>query len=218
VVRFLQALVGYSRHDCATQLGRSQAGLQFLGLAAALVSSMVLFDSVQRVWTMLEDSASDKQLLPTPNQVKGLLASLESRCVCAKFMDLVLDWQRNTHDWSRNQGGITTSLDQTSYYPDPEGLAKLVSAFRQLKRIGSASITTIYIRTKSCTQWVSAFTEWCLGEQPSVLTQDGWQVIGSSIQVVITALTDVLDDSTPGFEVSVEHGVQGLDCLISSGI
>jgi hypothetical protein len=93
IVQFLQALVGYSKDDCATALSGSQGGLQFLGLASAILPTLGVFDGSKAVEMMLRDSALATQgdLIPTRAHLQALLGSLENRCVLAGFMELVLD-------------------------------------------------------------------------------------------------------------------------------
>jgi hypothetical protein len=219
VIHFLQTLVGYSRSDCATQLGQTQAGVQFLGLASALVSTMGLFRSAEGVWLMLETSARDKRLLPTSRQIKDLLASLESRCHFSGFMDSVLSWQSKLRDWEFGQREIPEIMERSSWYPTSDGLEKLVDAFRQLRRIGDTSVTRVSIRTTSCTPWVAAFTEWCLGQRPSIFMDDGRQIISEpNSAVVITTTTGMTEDEPPGFEVNVHYDMKGPKQLVNSGI
>ena len=148
VLSFLGATIGYSREDCASQLVRSLAGVQFIGLAAALVSSLSLFQGATVLAAMLQDSASDKTLLPPVRHIRGLLASLEHRCHRLGFADQVAGWQRLFD--SRSVGDqVTQNIfhNYPSFYSiDVPGclfLQKLVDAFRQLSRMGDASSITL---------------------------------------------------------------------------
>ncbi len=58
-IRFLKATVGFSRNDCATQLGNSAAGVRFLGLTAALVPSLGAFESARSLDLMLKRTTDD---------------------------------------------------------------------------------------------------------------------------------------------------------------
>ncbi|KAK4176965.1 hypothetical protein QBC36DRAFT_328093 [Triangularia setosa] len=80
VLGFLQVTIGYSTNDSTTYLGRSIAGLQFLGLACALLQAMDSFNSGLTVHAMLEESAADKTLAPTEKQIVDLVRSIEPRC------------------------------------------------------------------------------------------------------------------------------------------
>jgi hypothetical protein len=219
VIQFLHTLAGYSRDDCATHLGQTQAGLQFLGLASALVSTMGPFRSAEGVWLMLETTATDKRLLPTSRQINDLLESLEPRCHSSGFLDLALTWQSKLREWEFAQGEVPEVMERSSWYPRPDGLEKLIDAFRQLRRIGDTSVSRVSIRTTSCTPWVAAFTEWCVGQPPSIFMDDGRQVISEPDSVVIiTKMTGMTEDEPPGFEVSIYHDIKGSEMLINSGI
>ena len=156
-VRFIKAQIGYSTNDAATQLSRSLAGVQFLGLASALVSSMSTFEGANTLSIMLIGSASDKTLLPTPRQLKDLLGVMEHRFIRSGFADIWVGYQillssglkpsaNNDHDERPYE------LDGLTKIPASDGVSKLVEAFRQLNRLGDA--TSISIRATSCAPWV----------------------------------------------------------------
>lgn len=207
IVQFLKATIGYSRNDCTTQLSRSQAGVQFLALAAALIPTMPSFDASNAVRVMLEASATDKRLLPTTHQIKGLLTSLEPRCHTAGFVDDVIRWQSvlKLADVRETEAEIqySTSL------PTSEGLQQLVDGFRQLARVGETSVTKVSIRTSCCTPWAAAFTEWCLGVAPSVFMDDGRPIVQNPDSPVVITTMRELSEYLVGFEVAVHHGVKG---------
>lgn len=219
VVGFIQALVGYSPDDCASQLGKTQAGIQFLGLATALLSTMGLFESAERIGLMIKNSASDRRLLPKNSQVKQLLASIEPRCHRADFLNFALDWQRRLQDIGLLLGDSPSPLQNTSWYPTVDGLEQLVSAFRSLQRVGKPTVTKVSIQTTACTPWVAAFTVWCLGTRPSIYVDDGRNLVSEpQSQVIITTCTGVNTDSPVGFEVTVYDEIEGPKLLINSGI
>ena len=137
LVRFMSAQIGYSANDCATQLSRSLAGVQFLGLAAALVCSVGTFQGADALSVMLMTSASDKTLLPTARQLKDLLGVMEHRVNRSGFRDLWVGYQILIHGGlcafykskhcppgeSRKQ---TTRLRDFMHYPEPDGVSKLL--------------------------------------------------------------------------------------------
>lgn len=92
VLSFLHSTVGYSTNDCATQLGKNTAGLQFLALATALITTVGSSKSGIIIQEMLASTAKDKALLPTVRQVRDLLSSLEPRCYRAGIADDVVGW------------------------------------------------------------------------------------------------------------------------------
>ena len=72
VINFLSAVVGYSPTDCASELVRSLAGVQFLGLATSLVTTIGAFQGGNALDAMLTGSAANRTLLPTARQLKDL--------------------------------------------------------------------------------------------------------------------------------------------------
>ncbi|KAK8109181.1 hypothetical protein PG984_014982 [Apiospora sp. TS-2023a] len=192
------------------------AGVQFLALATSLLSTMSVFDSAERIWMMLQSSARDKLLLPRQQQVRDLLARLEPRCKLAHFMELAQYWQSTLRDWMRNNNVPVPPVQELSKFPAPEGLEKLVDSFRQLRRVGSTSITGVEINMRSaCTAWMAAFTHWCLDENPSISLEDGRQILDNPNSAVeITILAGLKEDGTT-FEVILHHKVDGPRQLVS---
>ena len=86
VIRFLGAYIGYSANDCATQLVKSVAGVQFLALAGPLVSSIELMTGANALEVLLERSAGDKTQVPSASQLQKLLRALEPRCVTLRHV------------------------------------------------------------------------------------------------------------------------------------
>ncbi|CAF9911630.1 hypothetical protein IMSHALPRED_010529 [Imshaugia aleurites] len=173
-VRFMTAQIGYSANDCATQLSRSFAGVQFLGLAAALVSSVGMFEGADALSAMLMASASDKTLLPTVRQLKDLLGAMEHRLNRSGFSDTWVGYQillseglGPYYEQSHDHKNMLTELMR---YPGADSISKLVEAFRELNRVGDA--TAITIQAAYCAPWVMAFTRWCLGIPPSTYLPD----------------------------------------------
>ena len=132
VITFLGATMGYSAGDCVSQLARSLAGIQFIGLAAVLIPSYSFFDGGMALAAMLQASASCPMLLPPARYLKDLLKSLEHRCVRMGFADLVLGWSQILCQ----QPEISETLSErerwraNEYIPDIDGLMKLVDALR----------------------------------------------------------------------------------------
>ena len=176
-VRFMRAQIGYSANDSATQLSRSLAGIQFLGLAAALTSSVDMFDGANALSEMLMDSASDKTLLPTTRQLKDLLVAMEHRLNRSGFADMWVGYQillsgglcalYGRECWGRERWVSADNQGDVMQIPKSDGISNLVKAFRQLNRLGDAAAITI--RATSCAPWLMAFTRWCLGIPPSTI-------------------------------------------------
>ncbi|KAK4196576.1 hypothetical protein QBC40DRAFT_351674 [Triangularia verruculosa] len=201
VLGFLQVTIGFSANDSISYLGRSLAGLQFLGLACTLVTVMDSFPSGVALHAMLEESAADKTLLPTEQQVIDLLKSIEPRCHKSGFAIDVLGWAH--------------LLKQSSWqeHPSKEAMVALVNAFRAISRIGESEVTHVVIETlPSVAPWTAAFTKWCLGIPPSIAHVDGTPGLeqpGSKVVITIT------DDRGPfAFKVTTHSSVGTLSELV----
>ena len=144
MLTFFGGVIGYSRHDCAAQLVRSQAGIQFIGLAAVLSETFGAFLGAQALAAALKATASDKTLLPTTRHLKDLLNSLEYRCVHMGFSNLVVGWHKMLHNSNFSLGYI----DLSEIHIGTDAVVKLVDAFRQLNRIGDTS--SLILRNRSC--------------------------------------------------------------------
>ena len=179
LVKFMSAQIGYSANDCATQLSQSLAGIQFLGLAAALVSSVGNFQGANALSVLLMASASDKTLVPTVRQLKDLLGALEHRVNRSGFTDIWVGYQNLLigslgafQEQSRLPSGKShREIMDFIAYPATEGIQKLVEAFRELDRLGN--VIAVTIDAFSCAPWVMAFTRWCLGIPPSTYLPNG---------------------------------------------
>ncbi|KAK4182496.1 hypothetical protein QBC35DRAFT_547489 [Podospora australis] len=91
LIKFALLKIGYVRDDCATYLGESSAGLKFLGLAAALVTTMpAVWDAENAVWEMTDSSAADPASTPSRQQIQDLLNSLAPRLTRSLFTETVI--------------------------------------------------------------------------------------------------------------------------------
>ena len=211
-VRFMSAQIGYSAKDSATQLSRSLAGVQFLGLAAALISSVDMFEGANALSAMLMASASDKTLLPTARQLKDLLVVMEHRVNRSGFTDIWVGYQlllfgglgaSHEQSYSKAHEKPQYGLADLAHAPRIDGISKLVDAFRQLDRLGDAIAITI--RTTSCAPWVMAFTRWCLGVPPSTILPDGKALLDQpNSRMILFTHHDV---NASGFEISVHTSI-----------
>jgi hypothetical protein len=192
-VRFLKAKVGFKKHDCAVQLGSNQAGLRFLALAAALVSSLTPFDCAEALMLMLETTTSDTRLLPSTRHLKDLMSALEPRCRLAGFADNVYGYATIINGASYARGIVTHG---TPYIPDSKGLAALVDACRQLQRVGDHEISSITIEASDCAAWVAAFCKWSLELPPSIQFPDGAPVV-TQPGAQLTIILDIAETTLP---------------------
>ncbi|KAF2962712.1 hypothetical protein GQX73_g10859 [Xylaria multiplex] len=185
-IRFIKAKVGFMRHDCAVQLGSNQAGLRFLALAAALISSIPAFHCADTLALMLESTTSDRRLLPTRRHLADLMSSLEARCRLSGFADIV-------YGYSCMIRGLCPSHPLTASIPDSEGVAALVDACRHLQRIGDHGVSSIVVEARECAAWVAAFSKWSLELQPSIYLADRTPIIvqpKSQFTIIIPSETD----------------------------
>ncbi|KAF5672510.1 hypothetical protein FHETE_3644 [Fusarium heterosporum] len=165
VLAFLKGSVGYSKNDCVSYLGKSQAGVQFLALASTLITSTDKFEAATSLHAMLVGTASDKTLVPTVRQVKDLLNSIEPRCHHSGFTDEVIGWHLLLARHPALQGYL---IENEPCIPNGQGLANMVDALRQLSRIGAADVTKLSVRTWESAAWTIAFIKWSLGYPPTI--------------------------------------------------
>ncbi|KAM0794979.1 hypothetical protein BDR22DRAFT_814340 [Usnea florida] len=220
LVKFMSAQIGYSANDCATQLSQSLAGVQFLGLAAALVSSVGIFQGANALSVLLMASASDKTLIPTVRQLKDLLWALEHRVNRSGFTDIWVGYQillirslgasHGQHDLP--SGRIHGEMIDFMTYPATEGISKLVEAFRELDRLGN--VIAITIHASSCAPWVMAFTRWCLGIPPFTYLPNGKALL-DQVDSRITLFTSQRSNSST-FEISIQRSVGSPAELVQS--
>ena len=211
-ISFIKAKVGFSRNDCATKLGKSTAGLRFLGLAAALVTSLGAFEGAKALELMLKRITNDATSLPTVRHLKEVLTSLEARSSRCGFTELFVTWQMLLRKEAlspplfpsqspRNPPSFGTT-------PSLEAIAGLVDVFCQVA-LGPATVIGATIKTGSAAPWVLAFAQWCV-EPPSVFLGDRAVVERpeSRIRVVLS------NDTNQPLEVSIHHQVKELTPLL----
>ncbi|KAI0426535.1 hypothetical protein F5Y09DRAFT_318568 [Xylaria sp. FL1042] len=194
-LRFLKVKVGFMKHDCAVQLGSNQAGLRFLALASALISSVSAWRCADALLLMLESTTSDKRLLPTTRHLADLMSSLEDRCRLSGFADEV-------YGYDSIIVGASTAKGYSNYrcahlVPQPEGLAALVDACRQLQRVGDNQLISVVVEVRQCAAWVAAFSKWSLELPPSIQFADGTPIIsqpGPQFTIIVSPEQDGLDD------------------------
>jgi len=224
-IRFLQGAVGFSQNDCATQLGKSAAGLRFLGLAAALVTSLGAFEGAKSLDLMLQSTTDDLTTVPSVRHSRDLLASLEARSHRCGFADSVVGWQILLQkavlpcifsEETRQRLGRNSlhSLEKVflESTPSPEAIAGLVDIFRQIARMGPATVLGATIRVGAAAPWVLAFAQWCV-EPPSLLVgaKEVLEQPRSRLRVVIS---EAADDIGKPFEVTIHHQLEDLTRLL----
>lgn len=148
VLKFLQGTVGYSPNDCASYFGTSQAGLQFLSFATALLQTMDTLESAKRIHHLLLDSASDKALVPTLLQVEDLMESLEPRCRLSRFVDQVFGWHRLLCSLVKAYDELGLIYHAVEA-PTPHVLKCIVDALREPCRVGDSGAVRVTFFTSS---------------------------------------------------------------------
>ncbi|KAJ6021299.1 hypothetical protein N7540_006803 [Penicillium herquei] len=192
-VSFLKSHVGFFKGDCASQLGKTLAGTQFLGLAAALVTTIGSFNGACALDIMLKDSATDKTLLPTVRHLNDLLVSLEARSYRCGFADSVLGWQILLEKEVLPRIASKEARQHLAHgslrAPSSKVIAGIVDAFRQVARMGSSAISGATIKIHEAAAWIIAFAQWSLEIPPSVYLEGAPDAIfeqrGSQVQIII---------------------------------
>lgn len=203
-VRFLKAMVGWYKLDSVTELASNHAGVRFLGLATAMMSSMEPLEAAQVLAEMIRETAQDKRLVPTKKQLHDLWMVMTPRCTLSGFTDRVLYWRSQFIDSNTGRLLFCAEPDRARGVSQV-GLQRLVEAFREISRIGDASITNVRIQAAyQNLPWLSAFTEWCLGLPPSIIRHDGIIIQDYPDSPVSVSAVEALGHQQP-FEITLHY-------------
>ena len=192
-VKFLNAVIGYSGTDSASQLAKSTSGIRFL----ALVTTLLCFPSsalaAKALSLMMTESAGQDQILPTLGQLENLLKALEPKLTRLAFGVLIESWTDRFRNWFTERG---IRLDEQGFSdidrcPSDVQLQALVNSFRHAKRLGEVNQEeeqpkSIIITASVCLPWITAFVEWCNGAPPRI--RMGWEemaIEGSDPEITI---------------------------------
>ncbi len=213
VLKFLHSTVGYSAHDCATYFGTSQAGLQFLSFATALMNTMDTLESAKCIHHLLVESETDTSLVPTLMLVEDLMESLEPRCRLSRFTDEILGWHMLLRNLVRDHDEpLSNTVHASPVAPTAEVLKEIVDAFRELSRIGDSGAVKVTFAGFLLAPWLIAFTKWCLGSPPSTYMKDGTPLIETTNSKVRVYLRDAL------LEVTLEYWIDSPRDLTIRGV
>lgn len=215
ILTFLKSTIGYSANDCTSYLGKSLAGLQFLGLAAALVTCGDMFKAADTIQSMLISTARDKTLVPTVRQVQQLLLSIEPRCHRSGFADDVAGWQlllTRHRVWTYFHGPPT--MNSGIHAPGKQGLGNLVDALRQLNRVGAADIARVTVQTASCAAWTIAFVKWSLGCPPSVIIGNTSASVIEQPESRVTVIIATDNQEDQDFSITIYSSIHGPSNLV----
>ena len=190
LLRFAKIAVCKGGGETLERLFGSVAGLNFLALTAALIPVMTINEAAIAIQNMLLESATDQALVPPTYQVQAILELLEPQLNQVGFVDSCYQWDH----WLRDH--VILYHDSQNRYPSSHGMSRLMSALRSLARIGDESIATVVITCHSCTAWIAAFVEWCMGLPPSVLHDSGTVVFAqpeSKVTILVPSERILMD-------------------------
>jgi len=179
MLTFAKAQIGYRKGDSGWYLSRNNAGVRFLGLAAAL-TTINPWTAAQVLHTRIDKSAADRTLVPTTPQLKQLLLVLESRLAKAGFANNVLGWSHVFMDEIQRSGDIM-QLDTEKHgiaTPSVETIAALMEGLSATARVGEDAQRLEIHTTAAQAAWIVAFVKWCTGAPPLIVRQDDQEVLG----------------------------------------
>ena len=160
VLSFLKLSIGYLKGDSGWQLAQSDAGLRFLALAACL-QTIDPWRAAELLKKLITESAADRLLVPTSQQIKQLLLALSYRLGCSGFADVVVGWRI----WLEKTIGETIDFFGS---PSNDTLFHLIRALSETERIGEAHSVNVQISVSEA-PWIIAYIKWCLHEPPTVV-------------------------------------------------
>ncbi|KIM98567.1 hypothetical protein OIDMADRAFT_181879 [Oidiodendron maius Zn] len=174
VLSFLKATIGYKKGDCAWQLAQSDAGVRFLGLAAAFLT-LGTWEAAASMHTLIRDTAENQKLVPTATQLKQVIESLDYKLSLASFAETAFGWSILV---SRGQG-------TKSGVPSQKLIVNLVQALSAVSRIGDSDSRKIEVTVPLAeSAWVIAFIKWSVGT-PNVVA-DSEEIIKGEGDAVVT--------------------------------
>ncbi|KAH6876587.1 hypothetical protein B0T10DRAFT_552450 [Thelonectria olida] len=217
VLAFLKSTVGYFPNDTVSHLGKSLAGVRFLSLAAAMVSTLGASEAAMTMQTMLESTASDATLLPSIRNIRELLSSIESKCCKSGFADQVAGWQLF---FGQLDGGLRDDIQnrRMQAIPHGPGMEALLDSLRQLHRVGNDDITKVTVRATRSAPWTVAFIKWCLGSPPSIFWDDGTPMLEKDGTFSVIIQRDRDHKKAEEFQVTIHSSIRGPSDLVSTTI
>ena len=167
VLESIKAMIIPAGGQVIERLTTNIAGLNFLALAASLISVATIVQSADALQRMIESSATDKLVVPPDHHVRSLLEVLEPRLNRVGFLDRCYTTERFLRDTLGNYGGNGNEI------PTSSGIGSVVSALRNLARVGNEDIDNVVFTPHTCFAWLLTFVEWCLGVSPAIYLSDG---------------------------------------------
>ncbi|CZR51433.1 uncharacterized protein PAC_01309 [Phialocephala subalpina] len=190
-IQSLQDLLGVENNTCSILLFQSAAGVNFLALAAALVSALGTSRAAETLSEMIEETAADWNAAPSTCQLKHLLDAIETGLSQVGFVDVFLYWHCWWMDHKNELSHSGRSLLEVEEHAVPfsaKDLTELVGAFRGLRRRGNTG--KIIITVGRGAPWLTAFTFWCLGTLPTMRTIEGKTLLDQPKSMVNLLFSD----------------------------
>lgn len=203
ILRFAKAVIKKGGEETLERLSSNVAGLNFLALCTALVPTMEIEEAAEAIQRMLDNTACNKALVPPEYHVQAILELLEPQVSRIGFQDKCYEWDH----WLRRH--VTPYHDTAHHYPSPSGMDHIVSALRSLTRVGDDDVDTLVVTCYSCTVWIIAFIEWCVGVPPS-LCRDSGSVILAQPESRATVLIPTVDKPEKAMKIELFHSAPSL--------
>ena len=208
VMNFIKAQIGFQKGDCSWQLAQTDAGTRFLGLAAALLTVDYWIAS-EALNCLLKETAENSRLVPTSNQLKQLLKSLEYKLSQSAFVERVLKWSLVISQATKAPSSSTASP------PSQELIVELVKAVSNISRLGQAKKLQITAPFNQAA-WVVAFVEWSTGLAPSVIVDNATNIYIEPLSQITVRLSLKSSLEQPaGFQITTLEGIKSLRVLVN---
>ncbi|KAF4436753.1 hypothetical protein F53441_13187 [Fusarium austroafricanum] len=220
-IDWLKGSVGSFSKDCAVEFSGSEAGIRFLALAAALVTTIGPYSGSQVLDIELKRTPLKRTEVPPLPSVKDLLVALLPRSERCGFTDIVLGYQLLVGGALQTQ----TTISQASRFstmpdirekisqklllgaPSPAAIAGLIDVFRHVARLGDSTVIGITLRIGGSVPWILAFVEWCLGVHPSIYMEGCREPVLPQENAGLSVKAIILDEDsdTQGSLVAIIH-------------
>lgn len=217
-VNFLKAFIGWSKGDSAHQLASSDSGARFLGLVAALSCTSGPNFAAHAIDAMIRASAPQQyiqdRMLPTIPQLQDLVSALDYKLDKTAFAESVVRWQIVLGKCAAPEQYRMADrhMRGEQIHPSVDELKALVESFRSVDRLGDGR--SVEIRAYNGVPWITAFTTWCLGTEPTLLLEEGTVLIDrdsvSKVKIVLVSKSDAIES------VKVLHNIEAPTVLWSA--
>jgi hypothetical protein len=232
VINALNVSIGLSPVDSTVALGMHESGQRFLGLAAALVTTIGTARGAEAIHAMMKNlkgNSSHKLMIPGVQHVEDILTSLSSRSFSCGFHDIVATWElllrqeilrrlvpvSDADPQLADTPAVREAKQQLlKTMPTPKTIAMLVESFREIERIGSSTVIGLTIETSESAAWILAFAQWCFDIPPSLFLDEMeiLQAPASRIKIVILSKSP----KNP-IKAIVHHQLNSITSLLEPG-